>query len=143
MKINKFFILCVLMTLVSLSANAQFGNAYQTLNVRSADRYSSTNRSAISIESVTLVADGNGYEIKFCDTQNVNRAVEQYATSFEYYLTYNGKRVSDYQTANSNYKYYFTSKCYTWPNAVPKGYENYVTVQLGREPAKKDSRDDD
>ena len=126
--------------MITTTANAQ----YNTLNVRSADRYSSTNVSAISVESITPTAgDVNGYEIKFCDSQNVNRAEEQYATSFEYYLSYKGKRVSDYKSINSNYQHYFTSKCYVWPDAVPKGNEKYVTVQIGREPMKKDPRDDD
>lgn len=137
---TRTILLCVITTMMIGSANAQ----YNTLNVRSADRYTSTDVSAISAESITPVSgDANGYEIKFCDAQNVNRAVEQYATSFEYYLSYKGKRVSDYKKANSNYQHYFTSKCYTWPDAVPKGYEKYVTVQIGREPVKKDHRDDD
>lgn len=137
---TKTIILSLIAIIMTMTLNAQ----YNTLNVRSADRYTSTMVSAISVENITPTAgDANGYEIKFCDAQNVNRAVEQYATSFEYYLSYKGKRVSDYKKANSNYQHYFTSKCYTWPDAVPKGYEKYVTVQIGREPVKKDRRDDD
>ena len=140
MKILRLILLSVITIIMTLSANAQ----YNTLNIRQAERYSSTDMNAISVESITpITGDANGYDIKFCDTQNTNRAEEQYATSFEYYLSYKGKRVSDYKKANSNYQHYFTSKCYTWPDAVPKGYEKYVTVQIGREPQKKDRRDDD
>lgn len=127
--------------MVALGASAQ--SAYSVPNFRSADRYSSSNMYAISVESITSISgDANGYEIKFCDSQNVNRAVEQYATAFKYYLSYKGKRVSDYKSANSNYQYRFTCTCYAWPGSVPAGYEKYVSVQIGGEPKKTDRRDD-
>ena len=130
----------LLLLIVTIGASAQ----YVVPNFRSADRYTSSNMSAISVEIITPISgDENCYEITFLDSQNVNRAVEQYATSFKFYLSYIGKRVSEYQSANSNYKYTFTYKCYAWPDMVPKGYEKYVTVQIGNEPRKKDPRDDD
>ena len=130
----------LLLLIVTIGASAQ----YVVPNFRSADRYTSSNMSAISVEIITPISgDENCYEITFLDSQNVNRAVEQYATSFKFYLSYKGKRVSEYQSANSNYKYTFTYKCYAWPDMVPKGYEKYVTVQIGNEPRKKDPRDDD
>ena len=109
--------------------------AYVVPNIRSADRYTSDNDKYISVVSITPIAgDANGYSIEFRDAQNVDRAVEQYATSFKFYLSYQGKRVSDYQQANSNYKYTFTYKCYAWPGKVPSGHEKYVSVQIGEEP---------
>lgn len=129
--------------MVTIGAFAQ--SAYSVPNFLPPDRYSSTNMQAILVESITPIAsDANGYEIKFCDSQNVDRAVEQYATAFMFYLSYKGKRVSDYKTANSNYKYRFECTCYAWPGSVPSGYEKYVTVQIGEEPRniKKDRRDD-
>ena len=137
----KKFLSFFLLLAIAIGANAQ---AYVVPNFRSADRCSSTNMNAISVESITPVSgDVNGYQIKFCDSQNIDRAVKQYATSFKFYLSYKGKRVSDYKMANSNYQYHFTSTCYTWPNSVPKGYEKYVSVQIGVEQKKKDPRDDD
>lgn len=125
---------------IIITSSAQ---AYVVPNFRSADRYSSTNMSAISVESIIPISgDENAYEIKFCDSQNVDRAVEQYATAFKFYLSYKGKRVSDYKTANSNYQFRFSCKCYIWPDMVPRGYEKYVTVQIGEEPKKTDRRDD-
>ncbi len=141
MQKNLFNILLFLM--VSIGAGAQ--SAYVIPNFRSADRYSSSDMSAISVESITPIAgDENGYVIKFRDSQNVNRAVEQYATAFKFYLSYKGKRVSDYKNANSDYDYHFSCTCYVWPGSVPAGHEKYVTVQIGEEPRniKKDRRDD-
>ena len=130
-----------MLLVIAIGASAQ---AYRVPTFRSAERSTSTDMSAISVESVYPISeDENGYSISFIDTQNVNRAVEQYATSFKFYLSYKGKRVSDYKSANSNYQYKFTEKCYTWPGTVPKGHEKYVSVQIGTEPKKKDPRDDD
>ncbi len=129
----------MMLLIVAVGASAQ----YVVPNFRSADRYTSSNMSAISVEMITPISgDENCYEITFLDSQNVNRAVEQYATSFKFYLSYKGKRISDYKSANSNYQYKFTYKCYVWPDMVPKGYEKYVTVQIGDEPKKRDRRDD-
>lgn len=137
----KVLFIIFLFLAVAIGTHAQ--SAYSVPNFRSADRYSSSNMNAISVESITPInGDANGYEIKFCDSQNINRAVEQYATSFKYYLTYKGKRVSDYQSANSNYKYQFICTCYVWPGSVPAGHEKYVSVHIGGEPKKTDRRDD-
>lgn len=136
--------LFLLLFLFSLSAVEISSQAYVVPNFRSADRYTSDNDKYISVVSVSPISgDANGYTIEFRDAQNVDRAVEQYATSFKFYLSYQGKRVSDYQQANSNYKYTFTCKCYAWPGKVPSGHEKYVTVQIGEEKRKKDPRDDD
>lgn len=129
--------------MLTIGVRAQ--SAYVVPNFRSADRYTSSDMSAISVEQITSISgDENGYEITFRDSQNINRAVEQYATAFKFYLSYKGKRISDYKSANSNYQYKFTYKCYAWPNIVPKGYEKYITVQFGDEPRnmKRDRRDD-
>lgn len=137
----KKLIYVLLLLMATAGVHAQ--SAYVVPNFRSADRYTSSNMSAISVEIITPISgDENCYEITFLDSQNVNRAVEQYATSFKFYLSYKGKRISDYKLANSNYQYKFTYKCYVWPDMVPKGYEKYVTVQIGDEPKKRDRRDD-
>ena len=107
--------------MIATGAYAQ--SAYVVPNFRSADRYSSTNMSAISVEGITPISgDENGYEIKFCDSQNVDRAIEQYATAFKFYLSYKGKRVSEYISANSNYKYRFTCTCYICPFGTAFGH---------------------
>ena len=136
---KSFNILLFLMVAIGTSAQS----AFWTPNFRSADRYTSDNDKYISVIRVTPISgDANGYSVEFQDSQNVDRAVEQYATSFKFYLSYQGKRVSDYQQANSNYKYKFTYNCYAWPGKVPNGHEKYVSVQIGGEPKKTDRRDD-
>lgn len=135
-----FQLMAMLILPISLSAQA-----YRVPTFIPAEKSTSTDVSAIFVQSIAPIAgDENGYTIEFCDTQNVNRAVEQYATSFKFYLSYKGKRVSDYRTANSNYKYRFTCTCYAWPGSVPAGYEKYICVQIGEEPSnvKRDRRDD-
>ena len=62
--------------------------------------------------------------------------------SFDFYLSYNGKRVSDYYHMSFCISGRHGKNAITWPNAVPKGHEKYVTVQLGKEPPQKDRRDD-
>ena len=64
--------------------------------------------------------------------------------NFTWYLSYKGKRVSDYYSSTTNVRNYKISvKAVTWPNDVPKGNEKFVTVQFGKESEKKDRRDDD
>ena len=68
------------------------------------------------------------------------------AIHFDVYLSYKGKRVSDYYSfgAPPGCNYGSASRTVTvWPDEVPEGHEKYVTVQTGREPAKRDRRDDD
>lgn len=72
-------------------------------------------------------------------------------SSFEWYLSYKGKRVSDYYKSVFLRESVFADaitwsqsvKVWAWPDEVPVGHEKYVTVQLGREPRVKDRRDDD
>jgi hypothetical protein len=66
-----------------------------------------------------------------------------------FYLSYSGKRISDYYNnrvpggyGDRIYGWHdgvLTLNLLPWPNTVPKGNEKYVTLQLGRE---KDRRDD-
>jgi hypothetical protein len=129
----KKLIYVLLLLMATIGVHAQ--SAYVVPNFRSADRYTSSDDKYISVVSVIPISgDANGYTIEFRDSQNVDRAIEQYATSFKFYLSYQGKRVSDYQQANSNYKYTFTCKCYVWPGKIPNGHEKYVSVQIGEEP---------
>jgi hypothetical protein len=68
-----------------------------------------------------------------------------------FYLSYSGKRVSDYYAnrvpagyGDMIYGWRYGEliiNAIPWPNTVPKGNEKYVTVQLGRE-IHRDRRDD-
>ena len=62
--------------------------------------------------------------------------------SFNWYLSYKGKRVSDYYSEAIRCGRESSRTVYYWPGEVPSGYEKYITVQLGKEKAKKDRRDE-
>ena len=94
------------------------------------------------------VPDGT-YKVSFVNSKNEQK-------SFVCYLSYSGKRVSDYyncvvsgggaQYRGGSMSWYpgeSSKNMFAWPNTVPKGHEKYVTAQLGKEPVKKDRRDDD
>ncbi len=63
--------------------------------------------------------------------------------TFEWYLSFKGKRISDYYSAAVRCNKTATQTVYFWPDTVKKGQEKYITVQLGRKGKKKDRRDDD
>jgi hypothetical protein len=68
---------------------------------------------------------------------------DDHPNNFTWYLSYSGNRVSDYYYSTATSMSAFTKTAIAWPGKVPKGHEKYVTAQLGKEPAKKDRRDDD
>lgn len=63
--------------------------------------------------------------------------------TLEWYLSFKGKRISDYYSAAVRCNKTATQTVYFWPDTVKKGQEKYITVQLGRKGKKKDRRDDD
>lgn len=82
---------------------------------------------------------------KNINSSNYDSSGEVITYSFEWYLSYKGKRVSDYYTDALRCGKTTSHTVFIWPGEVPNGYEKYVTVQLGRErkAIKKDRRDDD
>ena len=64
------------------------------------------------------------------------------AYAFDWYLSYKGKRVSDYYSSTIRCRKTEQRTVRCWPDEVPRGYESYVTVQFGREQAPRDRRDD-
>lgn len=128
-------------------ALVSYAQAYHTINVLPADHITSSNDASISVVSVSPVeGERFTYLVNFRDNQNTNRAVERYSTSFQFSFYYKGKRVSDYFYGNSSENYNFSQKAFIWPDAVPKGYEQYVSVRVGREPihtGNQDRRKDD
>ena len=85
----------------------------------------------------------------------INTIVEQ--QNVIWYLSYKGKRVSDYFNTLVGGRHVKLTETggigaanggasqtvFAWPGEVPKEHEMYVTVQLGKEPEKKDRRDND
>lgn len=119
------------------TANAQ----YNTLNVIREDYVTVSSKEGISVTSVTPNQD-KSYTVIF-KNNNTNAVGEIKSYCFDWYLSYKGKRVSDYFQETIRCGKTATRQVYCWPGEVPSGYERYVTVQLGREPVKKDRRDDD
>lgn len=119
------------------TANAQ----YNTLNVIREDYVTVSSKEGIGITSVTPNQD-KSYTVVL-KNNNTNAVGEIKSYCFDWYLSYKGKRVSDYFQETIRCGRTATRQVYCWPGEVPSGYERYVTVQLGREPVKKDRRDDD
>lgn len=133
-------LLVLLVTYVSLSAQA-----YRGIRIAETEYNTRHSYTGIVIDSFVVKNDG-AYRVGFYNS-NRNDPYDgvSYKTSyeFEWYLSYKGKRVSDYYKSTIRCKEYEYRTIYAWPNTVPIGYERYVTVQFGRAKSPKDRRDDD
>lgn len=116
-------------------------SAYQTINVIGPEYVTVKSTQGIVVESASLNSDKS----ITVTLKNSNRCNEpEIATyTFEWYLSFKGKRISDYYSAAVRCNKSETKTVYFWPDTVKAGQEKYITVQLGREPKKKDPRDDD
>lgn len=97
----------------------------------------------ISVSKIESNVDGS-YKVYFIDNSNIYFS-DHNNTKFVWYLSYKGKRISDYFYSNSNGNRNFYCTGFAWPNEIPNGYEKYVTAQIGKKsrPILKDRRDDD
>lgn len=100
-----------------------------------------TSTEGIRITSITP-NQGDSYTVVLSNYNNCNLGTI-ISLNFEWYLSYKGKRISDYFQETIECEMSSSRTVYCWPDEVPIGNERYVTVQLGREPAKRDPRDDD
>lgn len=100
-----------------------------------------SSKEGISVTSVTPNQDKSYTVVLKNNNTNAEGEIKSYC--FDWYLSYKGKRVSDYFQETIRCGKTATKQVYCWPGEVPTGYEQYVTVQLGREPMKRDRRDDD
>lgn len=120
------------------AANAQ---AYRPLNIQRSENVTVNSKEGIVVQATTI-NDDKSFTVTFMNS-NYNNDGERNTDIFEWYLSYKGKRVSDYYTEAIRCRQTGSRTVYYWPNTVPAGHEKYVSVQLGREPRKKDRRDDD
>ena len=95
----------------------------------------------INVRSIGASYDGS-YSVTLSNSNRGNQG-EITSYSFEWYLSYKGRRVSDYYQETIRCGQSSSRTVYCWPGEVPSGSERYVTVQFGREPARRDRRDDD
>lgn len=115
--------------------------AYQQLRFEDVEYVTIESHSGIEVRSITPQADGS-YSVELFNS-NYNNRGEQAIYTFDWYLSYKGKRVSDYNKSTLACRRSKQQAVWIWPDEVPKGYERYVSVQLGREPIFRDRRDDD
>ena|GEM_PF-5314480 len=131
-------ILLIIMLFSSISyANAQ---AYIPLNIQESENVTIKSKEGIVVQG-TIVNKDKSITVTFMNS-NYNNSGERNTYTFDWYLSYRGKRVSDYYSEAIRCRKTDSRTVYFWPNSVPAGHEKYVTVQLGREPRKKDRRDD-
>lgn len=119
---------------------------YHNIEVSGVEYNTHNSSSGIQVKSISPQTNGT-YAVEFYNTnQNDPYYGVSYVTSycFDWYLSYCGKRVSDYYTSTIRCRKSESRAVYAWPNAVPKGDENYVTIQFGREQVEyqRDRRDD-
>lgn len=130
-------LIAIMLLAFTISAKAQ----YVPLNIRSSENVTINSKEGIVVHSKT-VNDDKSITVTFMNS-NYDNDGERNTYNFEWYLSYKGKRVSDYYAEAIRCRKTDSRTVYYWPNTVPVGHEKYVTVQLGREPCKKDRRDDD
>jgi len=131
----------VLVIVVLIGYNVSYSQAYRVPNFVESDYITVSSKEGIRVSSITPNQD-KSYEVVLYNNNRPNPG-EIATYNFEWYLSYKGKRVSDYYQESVRCGFSTTRKVYCWPDEVPAGHEMYVTVQLGREPAKRDPRDDD
>ena len=112
---------------------------YTKLNYTEPDFSPISSSEGITVISITPNQDGAYTVVLF----NGNRGYIEVAYNFEWYLSYKGKRVSDYYQESIHCTKSLSKTVYAWPDEIPEGNEKYVTVQFGRRPAIRDRRDDD
>lgn len=127
----------ILLVGIAVIANAQ----YVPINIISAEEVTIKSKDGIIVQSTTVNTDKT-ISVTFMNT-NYNQENERNTYTFEWYLSYKGNRVSDYYSEAIRCRRTANRTVQFWPGEVPNGYEKYITVQLGREPRKKDPRDDD
>ena len=114
---------------------------YQTIKIIRPEYVTVKSTQGIIVESTTVNPDKSIAVV--LKNSNICDDYEIATYAFEWYLSFKGKRISDYYSASVRCNKSETKTVYFWPDTVKAGQEKYITVQLGREPKKKDPRDDD
>ena len=130
-----FFIFCCFFNLFG------WGSAYQTINVIRPDYVTVKSHQGIIVQDTSINSDKSITVV--LKNSNICDDSEIATYTFEWYLSFKGKRISDYFNAAVRCNKSETKTVYFWPDTVKAGQEKYITVQLGREPKKRDPRDDD
>lgn len=140
MKKDRVTIIIVLI-LMLMSISTTMTAQYVIPNFVEPEYVTISSSQGINVRSIEASYDGS-YLVTLSNSNRGNQG-EITSYSFEWYLSYKGKRVSDYFQETIRCGQSSSRTVYCWPGEVPLGNERYVTVQLGREPARRDRRDDD
>ena len=111
--------------------------AYKSIRLKERTRtdYESSNGIQAHIKPV-----GDSFSVTLFNS-NYNDSNDYTTYTFKWYLSYKGKRVSDYHQERMKCRDTKSKDVYAWPGEVPIGNEKYVTIQFGEEPRRKDRRD--
>lgn len=135
---KKYLLLIMCVVLGSTITSAQ---TYRSIRI--AERTHTTYESFSGVECRSITPQSNGsYSVEFFNS-NYNDSNDITTYSFYWYLSYKGKRVSDYYQTAMRCRATEQKNAWVWPDEVPRGNERYVTVQFGKEPPERDRRDDD
>lgn len=124
--------------LCSLIAFNGFSQAYHGIRFSEPSYTTIEEHSGISCSSITPQPDGSFKVVLYNSNRNEPDDITTY--SFKWYLSYKGKRVSDYYQTNLRCRKSTTKTALCWPGEVPNEYLRYVTVQFGGE---RNYRDDE
>lgn len=131
----------ILFSLLLCAISCVTGLAEPQLNIVGPTYSTVESISGIEVSAVIPQADGS-YEVTLYNSNRDGYSYSEIITySFEWYLSYKGKRCSDYYKSAIREGKKASKKVFAWPGVVPSGNERYVTVQLGREPKARDYRD--
>lgn len=129
-----------------LSAFAVNAQAYRSINVIPSTYVTINSHDGIIVQGTTVNQDKSiTVTFKNENSNNYDSSGEIRTYSFEWYLSYKGKRISDYYTDAVRCGKTASRTVHFWPGEVPVGHEKYITIQLGRErqTRERDRRDDD
>lgn len=110
----------------SLKTRAQ---AYQQLRIADWEYATEESHTGIVCESINPKEDGTYSVSLFNSNYSDSGVITTY--SFTWYLSYKGKRISDYNKTSLRCRRSTTINAYAWPESVPTPYRKYVTVQFG------------
>jgi len=134
---KRLVILFALMVLFPFSISAQ-------INIIPTEYITVNSYEGIVVKSIEVNQD-KSLSVTFfnSNSNNYDRTGEVRTYCFDWYLSYKGKRISDYYKDAVRCGKTETHKVLFWPGEVPSGNEKYITCQFGKEKPKKDRRDDD
>ena len=121
-------------------------NEIKSINIIPSQYVTCKSHSGVIVKSI-VVNNDKSLTVTFKNENHSNyNSTGTYETYvFEWYLSYKGKRISDYYSDAIRCDKEGSHTVYFWPGEVSNGNEKYVTVQFRQEDSviQKDRRDDD